>query len=100
MTENGDVRITSPGQIVFQAAEGVMTTDKSGNTVPLPAGPKGDQVRTHAVCVSGRHVPPTRAVFVGGRDARGIIMLDKVHLELSLPYPLPFFREQQVQQVS
>lgn len=47
VTEDGNVRIASPGQIIFQAAKGgVLVQDGDGKSVGLPAGPKGDKVST------------------------------------------------------
>lgn len=42
VTEDGDVRIASPGQIIFQAAKGgIVVRGEGGENVGLPAGPKG-----------------------------------------------------------
>ena len=47
VTEDGDVRIASPGQIIFQAAKGgIVVQSEDGKNAGLPAGPKGDKVST------------------------------------------------------
>ena len=47
VTEDGDVRISSPGQIIFQAAKGgIVVQGEGGENVGLPAGPKGAKVST------------------------------------------------------
>ena len=44
VTEDGNVRIASPGKIIFQAAKGgVLVQDQSGTDVDL-TGPKGETV--------------------------------------------------------
>ena len=44
--DNGDVRIASPGQIIFQAGTqgGVVVKNPDGSNASLPAGPKGEKV--------------------------------------------------------
>ena len=52
VTEDGNVRIASPGKIIFQAAKGgVLVQDQSGTDVDL-TGPKGETVSIGRSCVS------------------------------------------------
>ena len=81
--DNGDVRIASPGQIVFQAGGGVAVTDQNGQPASLPAGPKGDKVRISGGCGDRRH--QMSALREGGMTAL---------------FFLPSSREKQASQVS